>query len=382
MNLLDRVEFEALIRTVQGPCVSVFMPTDRTGLGFQQDPIRLRNLLRTAEERLAASGVKAVDARNLLAPAQKLLSDDSYWRHLRDGLAVFAAPSAFRHYRLPVTFDEIVVAADRFHVRPLLPLFTGDGRFYVLTLSQNDVRLLQGTRHSIDEVPLNGVPRTIDQALQADGVDKPRRFLSAQPARRGDRAGIYHGHGEEAPTKENLLRFFHLVDKGLRQVLREERAPLLVAAVEYLIPIYREANSYGHLLETGIEGSPEAVKPEDLRRAAWQIVEPYFRAKETEAAARFKELAGTGRASRKIREALPAAHQGRVEVLFVAKGVQHWGQFDPGTNGVHLHDAKQPGDEELLDRAAIETILHRGTVFAVDRTNVPGDGPLAALYRY
>ena len=74
MNLLDRAELEGLMSRVEGPCLSVCLTTARTGLGFQQDPTRLRNLLRTAEERLVAAGVRGSDARKLLAPAQKLVA--------------------------------------------------------------------------------------------------------------------------------------------------------------------------------------------------------------------------------------------------------------------------------------------------------------------
>lgn len=35
---------------------------------------------------------------------------------------------------------------DRFHVTPLLPLLAGDGHFFVLALSQNQIGLLEGTR--------------------------------------------------------------------------------------------------------------------------------------------------------------------------------------------------------------------------------------------
>jgi hypothetical protein len=58
---------------------------------------------------------------------------------------MFSAPDVFRHYRLPFPFQEFVVVTERFHVKPLLPLLSGDGQFYLLALSQNGVRVLQGT---------------------------------------------------------------------------------------------------------------------------------------------------------------------------------------------------------------------------------------------
>ena len=42
--------------------------------------------------------------------------------------------------------------AQRFQVRPLFPLLSDDGRFYVLALSQNVIRLLIGTRYHVHEV--------------------------------------------------------------------------------------------------------------------------------------------------------------------------------------------------------------------------------------
>jgi hypothetical protein len=77
-----------------------------------------------------------------------------------------------------------------------------------------------------------------------------------------------------------------------------------------------------------------------------------------------------------------AALQGRVDTLFVAAGEQRWGTADPRTLQVTIHDLPQPGDEDLLDRAAVHTLLTSGTVFAVPVQQVPGPGPAAVLLRY
>jgi hypothetical protein len=47
-------------------------------------------------------------------------------------------------------------------VRPLLPLFIEGGLSYVLALSQNLVRLLQGTHYNVNEVGLLDGPRGMD----------------------------------------------------------------------------------------------------------------------------------------------------------------------------------------------------------------------------
>ncbi len=46
------------------------------------------------------------------------------------------------------------------------------------------------------------------------------------------------------------------------------------------------------------------------------------------------------------------------------------------------HADRRSGDVDLVDRIARATLEHGGTVFAVDVSEMPSDGPLAALLRY
>ena len=142
----------------QGPCVSIFMPMHRSGPETQQDPIRFKNLLREAEERLITQGLPAPEAKQLLESAQKLLQGDLFHQHQNDGLAMFLSVEMFRYYLLPFVFKELVIITHRFHIKPLLPLLSGDGRYFVLALSQNKIRLLQSTHYSVSELDVADVP--------------------------------------------------------------------------------------------------------------------------------------------------------------------------------------------------------------------------------
>jgi hypothetical protein len=83
-----------------------------------------------------------------------------------------------------------------------------------------------------------------------------------------------------------------------------------------------------------------------------------------------------------VQKAVLAAHHGRIETLFVAVGVQVWGGFDPEKDRVEVHRSPEPGDEDLLDLAAIQTLLKSGTVYAVAPEEVPDQALLAAVLRY
>jgi hypothetical protein len=383
MGSLQREELKILIQRREGPCVSIYMPTHRVFPETRQDPIRFKNLLREAEERLKAGGLQSQGAKKLLKQAKSLIRDGLFWQYQADGLAAFISSDVFYHYRFPLKFDELLVVTDRFHIKPLLPLFTHEARFYILALSQNEVRLFRCSRYSIHEVELEGVPRSLSEALQYDDPERQLQFHTRAPAAGGERAAMFHGQGVgKDDAKDNILRFFHQVDHGLQKILQEERAPLALAGVDYLLPIYREANSYSHVMGEGVTGNPEGLQPEELRREAWRLVEPYFLKVQQEATAQYKQLAGGDRASNQIEKILPAAHDGRVDFLFVAVGVQQWGTFDPITFSIHLHKEPGPGDEDLLDFAALHTLLNGGTVYAVNPEEVPDGAPLAAVFRY
>ncbi len=383
MRIFSRDDLKELATFSGGPCVSVFLPTHRPGTATGADRIRLKNLLREAEEALAAMGTRGEAARHLLEPAERLVQDDLVWQRLQDGVALFLAPLFDRSYRVPLKLDERVVVGHRFYLKPLLPLLTGDGRFFILALSQHGVRLYQATRHSLAEVVLEEVPSSLDELLQYDVFDRQLHVHARVPAGKGTHATVFHGHGfYDDDDKERIRRYFQQAEKGVRRALGDEHAPLVLAGVNYLLPLYREVSGYPHLVDGGVLGNPESLKPAELRDQAWRIVAPHLAAREREAAERYRRLAGTGRTSADIADTVRAAAEGRIEQLFVATGAEQWGRFDPATGHVELHPAAQPGDVDLVDEAAIRTLAARGTVFAVEQARVPSGGPVAAIFRY
>ena len=383
MNPFTSEGLKALMAGKSGYCVSLFLPTHSKGGDTQQDPIRLKNLLKDAEDRLVQKGMKSFSAKALLKPAQDLVSDTRFWSHQSDGLAIFMSPTHLSIHSVPFNFDELVIVADRFHVKPLLPLLSGDGRFYVLALSQNQVRLLQGTRFSMDEIDLEDMPTSLSEALQYDVMEKPLKWHAPRQKASSGKTGIFHGHGGGIDnTKEDILQFLRRIDKGLRDVIGSDGIPLVLAAVEYLIPMYKEANTYPHLLEKGISGNPEGLTSEDLHSQAWNIVEPHFKQAQQEAVDRYYSLVGTGKTAQHLDSIIRAAYSGQIDTLFVPIGLQRWGDFDPENLAVRIHDEPMADDEDLLDFAAIQTILNSGTVFAVEPENVPDDRYVAAILRY
>ena len=384
MDSISRADLN-LLAGRDGPCVSIYLPTHRAGNGTQENLIRFKNLLRRAEQELEAEGVRPAEARRLLEPATQLQDEALFWREPGDGLAVFVAEEFLHAWRLPATFEELVVVGRRFHLKPLLPLLIGQGRYHLLALSLKRVRLFEGRRSGLRELPLPaGVPASLEEALQYDNPEKSIQFHTETSAMKGGRrAALYHGQGiGKEEEKNRILRFFWKVDAGLAPFSQRDRTPLVLAGVGYLQPIYREASSFPFIIDEGVEGNPDAMTIDELHRRSWAILEPRRENALEAASSLYLEARAKGRALEDLPDVVRAAVGGRVDLLFVTLDHKVWGTLDSSTLSVVVHERPEPGDEDLLDRAALETLGKGGSVYAVPSEKLPGQTPIAALLRY
>ncbi|CEJ44690.1 baeRF3 domain-containing protein [Umezakia ovalisporum] len=387
MTILSHDQLKILLDNSQSPCISLYIPMQKAGPEIRQNPIRFKNLIREAEQRLDAMGMRHTEAVEFLKPAKELDTTD-FWENQNKGLAIFISPQMFRYYRLPMEFQELVFVSNRFHVKPLLHLINSDGKFYLLALSQKDIRFFQGTGYSLDEVEVENMPRSMNEALMEDDIQKgvqhrigTSRGGTANPFQQ---PGDFHGQGSPDRDKrqEDILQFCHAVDKAVHEKIRGDNTPLLLAGVEYLFPIYQEANTYPYLVEQGITGNTAVMKPEELHQLAWPIVEPLFHQNQQSAIKLYEQLAGTGTTSSDVKEIVSATYCQRVDSMFVPMDRQIWGKFNPDTMTVDLHSEPEPNDEDMLDLAAIQTLINGGKVYTVHSEQMPNGAPLAAIFRY
>jgi hypothetical protein len=379
-RLVDLVQDAA---TALPPCVSLYVPTARAGAATRQGATHLKNLLRDARRDAAAAGFEhTVDA--VLAPADRLVDDGEFWQHQAEGLALLLATGLERTLRLPLAVEPAAFVADALHLRPLLPL-DDDLEFTVLALSQNRVRLLRGNRWQLDEPEHTELPRSLAEALWPDD---PEKSLQAHggPGRSGD-GTVFHGHGTAGNGeihKEELARYFRAIDAALLAAPGDYAArPLLLACVDYCAAIYRGVSRHPQLAAEQIPGNPDHTSDEALHATAWRLLTPRLEPRHAAAIARYREGAGTGRTSDQIELVLAAAREGRVRDLFTTAGRHRWGRLAvDGVASLEVHGERQPGDVDLIDRAAAFTIATRGAVHVVDDAALELRDGVAATFRF
>ena len=246
-----------------------------------------------------------------------------------------------------------------FRIRPLLPLLSADGAFFILALAQNSVRLFHATRQTIGELALGAIPGSMREAIPQDETERHGQSHSTGPT-----TEQFHGQGNEADyDKVALERYFRAIDRPLSDRLGASGELVVLACVGYYLPIFTAVSRYPQIWQEAVEGNPEHRPVHELHDAAWSLVAAHFADREERHLDRYRQVAGTGRTLSVPDQVLEAARGGRVDTLLV----------DPSRAA--------EADDDLVDAALVETLRHDGRVLSVRGIPEQGDS-LAALLRY
>ncbi|QDU74759.1 hypothetical protein Pan97_17730 [Bremerella volcania] len=353
-------------------CVSIYMPMFRWGREVQQNEIRYKNLMKDTATLLQSDEVCDADCRKAILKRLEDFGDDEThqaWRHPSAGLALFVTPDSMQVQQMGCKLTEQVHVGERFYLRPLLPALHGDGRFVLIAVSHNHVRLFDGNADGLEERVPAELPENLKDALNIDDyMTSIQHFSYAQG---NDVDTMYHGQGAgEDDHKQNILQFFHRIDAPLNQFLEGRNDPLIFAGVEYLYPIFKEAISYPNLLPESVHGNFDDASADELHEKAQGVVRPYFQQECERAISNYQDAYGQNRATNDLETILRASEMGAVEALLIREDTAIWGHVDQDG---HVQNDGGPSEvsHDLLDDAAVETLKNGGDVFVVREADFP-----------
>jgi len=385
MSLMSDKDLEKLTGLEAKNCVSIFIPTQRAGKEVleEKNKTHLKSLWKEVGNELKARGASEEEIIKIGKPIENLINDKAFWRHQSDGLAIFAAEDFFEKYTLPVNFEAHTYISEEFYIKPLVPMFSGDERFYLLALQLEDVELYEATTYSIGKVLVEDlVPSRLEERV---GFDYKEKHLNFRSQNSGGENTIFHGHGgaSEEVRKEEINKYFRAIDKGLDTVLHNERVPLVVATQDYLFPIYEKVNSYGNLYDKVIPGNPSDTDLLGLHEKALKILEPELEKTKREKMKKFDELNNTDKTGASITDILPAVQQGKVDTLFLKNRSEVWGTYNTDNMDVQIHDDQKNGNYSLMNWAAKEVLKQGGNVYLIPEAQMPDkNSEMNALYRF
>ncbi|MBE0662978.1 MAG: hypothetical protein IH597_10990 [Bacteroidales bacterium] len=377
-------KFKELATVHEPHCISIFIPAHKAGQEVNQmlDKKNMKNQVKRVRARLESYKLKNQEIDKILQPVVKLVENNGFWKQQSNGLAVFRNASLFHYFTLPVEFEENIYVADHFNLKPLMPYLNDNGRFYILSLSLGSVKLFECHPHRIEELVLGEMlPKNMEEVVGSDMKEKNLQFRTGQT---GTNQALFHGHGAgKEDGKEEIIKYFRAINEGVLKVLQQKSDPLIVAAVDFLVPLYREVNAYKNLENEFIAGNPEHEQPTLLHEKARLLLKDYFNSRRKEKSTAFEQAISNEKASVNAADIIPAAVHQRIDTLFICKGSEMWGTFDEANNEINIQDKIAEQSVCLLNMAAVNTILNNGTVFFMDPEKMPDPNTeLNAIFRF
>lgn len=389
MDFFGSAQLQELLERHDPPCVSLYLPTHRSGSEADTDRLQFRAALDRARD-LLHEDYGDDDLQELFAPVADLAAEREFWRYQSDGLAAFLSPAFARLYRLPAPFDHLVVVGPTFHTRPLVEYLQAPTRFWVLGLSEKKVQLWEGTASGLSPMDLRGMPRDLLDALGYEFEREDELVHKSRGRRGGGMPGVgggspvFHGHGVGDDDREpQLRRFFRKVDRGLAELLEEEIGPIVLAAVEEYHPIYRSVSELENLAVEGIHASVAHWTSERLHEAAWPIARGEAGRKVERALELWEAAYKQDKAEPDLANLSRLAAAGRVRLLLTERRRRIWGTMDRRTGEIDRirEGGEDPGHRavELVDELAEVVFAHGGKALVLSEERMPTETGVAGV---
>jgi hypothetical protein len=351
----------------EGPCISIF-------LGPQRRETALKTSIREIRAALAECGVHEQDAAAMLEPLEALQDESLASAGNANTLCIYRSPQEMHTFSARADIESGWHVDEHFIVNPLLVHLDYRKNFLMLALAAKHIRLMHCENGEISPLPIpDGVPESKTEFLGApeDGESgknhAPTTKFGASEAR--------------AHRPQFLGDFMKAIDRGLQPVYREYNLPLVLVGVDEETAAYATISEYPELVTETVKMSPDGgITAPDLAKAGAEVMARWIRPAEKQALADF-EKAGLALRSTDSAAILQAASKGQINHLFVQCGVKLEGNARrlagaaPAEGYVYRND-------DLVNVAAVETLLHKGHVWPLSPDQMPESVAMAAVMRY
>ncbi len=340
-------------------CVSILMQTHRSGREVQQGPIRLKNLLKEASQKLKAAG----HDDSILDPLVSKPNENEFWQHQGEGLAIYLTPSDCRMFRLNRSVDEKVCVGESFFVQPLIRESNSGGEHFVLSLSWDSAELFRAAGESLTMVETSALPAKFDDLVLPRDPEENLQNTSHRSG--GNAAGtstaMFHGQGEgEGKIEADRNQYLSLVGDEVAGAIYNTGLPLVVVATSEVTGHFEATTKVQ--VDAKVDGSPSEWTSDELRDHAHKAIAHQLKPDHSEFAECFGTAMANSKASDDIDEILIAAKAGRVDSLMVCQHEDH---------------------SEQTNQAVLETLRSGGDVLQCSPERMPGDDIIiAAIFRY
>jgi hypothetical protein len=346
------------------PAVSILMPTHRREPDNAQDPVRLRNLVAEAKERLQADpAVSRVGRIDVVEQLDKALAQIDLV-HSEDGLAVFVAPGEHQVWTLGRSVAARVVLSDTFLTRNLVATQAADRPYWVLVIAADHARLWSGGPEHVTEWTGGAFP--LARSLEDPDSERKERI--------GDLPSTF--------TDELTRQFLREADTAVGSVLGADPRPLFVVGEAAALSLL---NDVGTAVKGAAARIPHGGLAHGSAEAVWQTARPAVEAQQQQAVTDALDELDRARGRKEfvagIDEVWQKVGDGRVALVAVEENYRVT-MRDDGNHLLHAEPGEEGAREDIVDEI-VERALDTGAqVRFVPDEQLADSGRIAAVLRY
>ncbi len=371
---------EMLLDTEGTSCISLYQPTHRHGPENQQDLIRFKNLIQQIEQSLEEKFSKE-EIEQKMIPFYELGEDHQFWEHAGEGLAVFAADDKCIVYKLQRPVEEFAVVADSFHIKPLIRVYQSADRYHLLGLSRESFAIYEGNRYHVEKIDMDEeIKNTAKKALGEDYDDKVVTATGSGPTNET----MLHGQGSRKDVIHKVTeKFFRIADSEvIKHFSNPMQLPVYLVALDEYHTLFQNVSKNNYLQKEGIKFDYQAMEEDDLKKAAWEVLEPIYIQKTHDLVEQFENARAKDEGSDDIAQVARAATEGRIHRILVEADKIYPGQVDLETGELLDASIENPEVDDVLDDIAELVFKQKGEVVVIPKERMPSETGVAAIYRY
>lgn len=375
--MVTRKKIEDIIHFEGEVLTTIAMPTHKKGEDAKQDPIRFKNLLNNASDKLKEKGFKENEIDDYLKEAADLLNVPSFWIHVEKGLVIYISEDRTEVFQLPYQVKESVYVNDHTLVTPLLPMISLDGIYAVLAVGRQNIRLIECTRFECEDITPDDLPRSIKEYYD-DMPDAPVQFHTGASKNKA----MYFGHGAgKEDEKEVVSQFFGKIENIVTPLMKKKQIPLVLIGLQENIAMYKKSNNYNRTLEESVDMNPAEKSEKELQRAGWEVVKKHFLKDLYEAKEIFRD-ASNKLTSNNLTEIIKSTIMGKTRTLLIAADEERWGKYNSELNEVEYSNNSNSNNIDLINWSAMKALENGSVVYALPREEMPYKVSTAAIFRY
>lgn len=308
-------------------CITIIASTHRTKPDYLDDGLRLKNLIKDAEERLMADTTKR-NAKSLIEKLNKLAAEIDHSQNL-ESLMLFVNDEVAEYTRLPIKVEDRVVIDETFATRDLIRAMHLESHYYILVLSQEKIRLIEAMN---------------DKVVQEFG--KPFPYENTQFFSRNRAANAI-----AAKQTSLIAEYFNQADKKVNELRKGNPLPVLICGLEENHNEYGKIADNKHsILDVFLDKNKINDPAHSIVEEGWEIVKDYVTKINNERKEELKRAVGENKFLSDTNEIWNAISQGKIQTLFIEQGL-----FQPAI--IKDGEIVYVSDEERNDTGIIDDIF-------------------------